>query len=568
MNEMALELLLKIKDWEAQFLKKWYDGMGRAGYLKSTSAKLEDRALAFWGVMTPLFDRIKNHQSVDFYDLIETEGNIARFLIEESCRHRYRGVSADMFLGCFKTFIHAMEDVIMEIEAPPQEQNRAIAVLRRYADLAECFFMKDWTSITEKEAKNNLEETNRRLTLEKHKFQNILDSTRDLVFLTDEEGLVQEMNSAGLEYFSEDEALGKPFWQLLGLEGNDLAEVLRYYPLGASFEISLLNESVFFVLKISPMSEVSMVSEGHMLFLKNISCVVGQREKLASRLKQRTEDLEESGKLYRSLFRAAGEGLLLVDPNFRIVDANHRVCQLLGAPRDSLVGQDCRSITEPGGRVHLSRVIRELDENEIWIGELHGARCTGEEFPMEVTVNRVDLAKRTLFHVVVRDITQRKTLEGNLRQEKNHLEEMNVTLRNVMKSIHQEKQDLKRSISIKIENVLLSALDKVKKERSPLVRASYLDLIRDQLIGLTKGSSKELDGRLLSLTRTEMRVCQLIQGGSSTKDIAMHLNLSNETVQTHRKNIRRKLGLRGKGVNLYTFLASQNHQNSDQQESV
>jgi DNA-binding NarL/FixJ family response regulator len=32
------------------------------------------------------------------------------------------------------------------------------------------------------------------------------------------------------------------------------------------------------------------------------------------------------------------------------------------------------------------------------------------------------------------------------------------------------------------------------------------------------------------------------------------MNLAFETVQTHRKNIRRKLGLRGKNVNLHSFL--------------
>jgi DNA-binding CsgD family transcriptional regulator len=34
------------------------------------------------------------------------------------------------------------------------------------------------------------------------------------------------------------------------------------------------------------------------------------------------------------------------------------------------------------------------------------------------------------------------------------------------------------------------------------------------------------------------------------------LNLSFETVQTHRKNIRKKLELKGSKVNLHTFLAN------------
>lgn len=35
----------------------------------------------------------------------------------------------------------------------------------------------------------------------------------------------------------------------------------------------------------------------------------------------------------------------------------------------------------------------------------------------------------------------------------------------------------------------------------------------------------------------------------------MHFSLG--TIQTHRKNIRKKLGLQGKDINLYTFLQEQ-----------
>ena len=71
------------------------------------------------------------------------------------------------------------------------------------------------------------------------------------------------------------------------------------------------------------------------------------------------------------------------------------------------------------------------------------------------------------------------------------------------------------------------------------MRKSYLDLIREHLVGLTKGFSKELDGRFLRLTRSEMRICQHIQSGYSTKDISAAMQTSFETIQTHRKNIAR-----------------------------
>jgi DNA-binding NarL/FixJ family response regulator len=47
------------------------------------------------------------------------------------------------------------------------------------------------------------------------------------------------------------------------------------------------------------------------------------------------------------------------------------------------------------------------------------------------------------------------------------------------------------------------------------------------------------------LTDRELHVLQLLGAGLSTRQIASELNLSFKTVETHRENIKRKLGLRG-----------------------
>jgi DNA-binding NarL/FixJ family response regulator len=47
------------------------------------------------------------------------------------------------------------------------------------------------------------------------------------------------------------------------------------------------------------------------------------------------------------------------------------------------------------------------------------------------------------------------------------------------------------------------------------------------------------------LSDRELHVVQLLGAGLSTREIARHLNLSFKTVETHRENIKRKLGLRG-----------------------
>ncbi|MFY9396809.1 MAG: helix-turn-helix transcriptional regulator [Desulfomonilia bacterium] len=133
---------------------------------------------------------------------------------------------------------------------------------------------------------------------------------------------------------------------------------------------------------------------------------------------------------------------------------------------------------------------------------------------------------------------------------------MNITLRNVLNTIEKDRKDFEGRLSARIKTSILPALEKVEKEPDASVRKSYLALIGQQLADLTSGSSAELDAGLLKLSKTELGICRLIQAGCSSKEICEAMNLSFETIQTHRKNIRRKLRLRGKKVNLHAFLSN------------
>lgn len=50
------------------------------------------------------------------------------------------------------------------------------------------------------------------------------------------------------------------------------------------------------------------------------------------------------------------------------------------------------------------------------------------------------------------------------------------------------------------------------------------------------------------------KISQFIQAGSTTKDIEHAIRPSTDTIHTHRKHIRKKLGLNGRPIDLFAFL--------------
>jgi DNA-binding CsgD family transcriptional regulator len=85
---------------------------------------------------------------------------------------------------------------------------------------------------------------------------------------------------------------------------------------------------------------------------------------------------------------------------------------------------------------------------------------------------------------------------------------------------------------------------------------SYLNIIEANLNEIVSPFSQKLSSEYFAFTPQELKIANLIKDGGQDKDISEILNISLETVKTHRQNIRKKLKIRGKKTNLMTYLLS------------
>jgi DNA-binding NarL/FixJ family response regulator len=107
-----------------------------------------------------------------------------------------------------------------------------------------------------------------------------------------------------------------------------------------------------------------------------------------------------------------------------------------------------------------------------------------------------------------------------------------------------------------INEQIMPYVEKLKKSEFGVKYGACLNIIETNLNDITSSFSHQLTSRFLKLTPTEVRIAGLIRCGHKTKEIAEILSLSYTTVQFHRGNIRKKLGIRSQKTNLLTYLLS------------
>ncbi len=138
-----------------------------------------------------------------------------------------------------------------------------------------------------------------------------------------------------------------------------------------------------------------------------------------------------------------------------------------------------------------------------------------------------------------------------LETEREALREKNITLREVLAYIEEEKMEIKNQIANEVQNSLMPLVKKLINPDGKVNNTCY-NILSQGLDSLVAPSSiKQIYSKL---SPREIEICNLIKSGATSKDIANELSISLATVQKHRESIRKKLKITNKNINLMTFL--------------
>ncbi len=252
-----------------------------------------------------------------------------------------------------------------------------------------------------------------------------LASIGDAVISTDAEGNVVFLNSVAenLTGWTTDEAAGRPLTEVFRIINETTRATVENPALRAIREgaiVGLANHTLLLTRdgnevpiddSAAPIRDDSGKVIGSVLVFRDISSH-----------KQSVRRLEASEARMRSMLNSALDGIISIDHHGNVIEFNYSAEKMFGYQRDEILGKEMAELIVPldhreEHRAGLARYLRTgtgpvLDQRL----ELTALRRDGEQFPVEVSITRVETPGEPIFTGYVRDITQTKFAEQQ-RQE-------------------------------------------------------------------------------------------------------------------------------------------------------
>ena len=125
---------------------------------------------------------------------------------------------------------------------------------------------------------------------------------------------------------------------------------------------------------------------------------------------------------YRQILSIAPDAIIAMDEALHIAMFNQAAERLFGYSADEAIGQSAEMLLPPRFIAPVREQIRRFGASrdtttQIEVPDkLYGRRKSGAEFPAEAYISKMVEERRTIFTVIIRDITERESMMATLRQ--------------------------------------------------------------------------------------------------------------------------------------------------------
>ena len=140
--------------------------------------------------------------------------------------------------------------------------------------------------------------------------------------------------------------------------------------------------------------------------------------------------------------------------------------------------------------------------------------------------------------------------------QKISLEEINASMKVLLKKREKEKNEIEDNVLTNVKRLIVPYIKKMEKTKLDDHQITFLNIIESNIDEIISPFSRKMSIKDSNLTPKEIQISNLIMQGATSKKIGGIMEISPKTVDAHRKNIRKKIGLQQKKANLRSYLLS------------
>lgn len=373
-----------------------------------------------------------------------------------------------------------------------------------------------------------------------------LEKTKpDLIFL--------DLRMPGLDGFGFLEKIrikpSDPYHVIVITGHGDDREVQRSFDLGVNF----------FLRKPLSLIEVRCLAKRCLKMKANEKELREHRNRLENLVAERTMALLNQIHFQQNLIDSIPVPVYFKDNTLRYMGCNKAFVKSLGCTREDIIGKSTWDIMEHDlAGIHQRHDAQLLKTDET---VSYQVSCT---YPDNKTHDLLvfksvfyDKEGKTAGLIGTNlDITERNKAQIKVEQHAAELENTNTALRVLLKQVNENKVEMENKVLDNFTRLVNPYLDLLEENLARTPQQEYVRVIKGNIKKITSAFSLKLSSSYLGLSPREIQVADLVRQGRANKEAASILNISINAVEFHRNNLRKKLGLQNKKINLRTYLLS------------